>query len=141
MGENQGNNANKPTSWTRDSKSGLLSILYTTVFSIIREWLWTMLLEDSLWISLFWQGVYSYWEHGPKPWENDWDITEKALKKGRLDEVSALDPMNLKVDALCQKLDNLSITPIVTATAIAPSSEICRVPEHIGVACQLMSVT
>lgn len=71
--------------------------------------------------------------------------TEKAItvvapfpfkKEAGMYEVSALDHLDAKVDALFQKFDKLSVST-VTPSSIMPPCEICRVAGHIGVDCQL----
>lgn len=62
----------------------------------------------------------------------------KSPKKGRLYEVSQLDHMNVKVDALYQKLENLTVSQsastlvvIVTpATPARPFYEVCMTNRH-----------
>lgn len=43
--------------------------------------------------------------------------------------------MNAKVDSLTQKIDILTITPLVTVVALTPSYEICGVQGHVTAEC------
>ena len=63
---------------------------------------------------------------------------EKMQPRGKMYKVSSLNHMNTKVDALHQKLDNLSSTPIANVAAVTPSCKIYGVPGHITVECQLL---
>ncbi len=56
-------------------------------------------------------------------------------------EVSNLDHMNARVDALYHKLDNLSLAPPATAAVVTPNCEICGVLGHIAAECQLLAET
>lgn len=54
-------------------------------------------------------------------------------------EVSGIDHVNAKVDALTQKIKSLTITPTTTVAAVAPSCDICRVLGHNVSECQLLA--
>jgi len=54
-------------------------------------------------------------------------------------ELRSLDHVNAKVDALTQKIENLTITPTATVATIAPNCEICGVPGHASPECQLLT--
>jgi hypothetical protein len=53
-------------------------------------------------------------------------------------ELSSLDHVNAKVDALTQKIDSLTITPTATVAAVAPNCEICGVQGNTAPECQLL---
>jgi outer membrane murein-binding lipoprotein Lpp len=53
-------------------------------------------------------------------------------------EVSALDHLNAKVDALFQKFDKLTVS-VVTPPPTSPSCEVCEIFVYTGVECQLGS--
>src|SRR4051812_31360825 len=54
-------------------------------------------------------------------------------------EVSGIDRVNAKVDALTQKIENLTITPSTTAAAVTPNCEICGLTGHVVAECQLLT--
>jgi len=54
-------------------------------------------------------------------------------------EISSLDHLAAKVDALTQKFDKMN-TNAVTPAPVSPPCEVCGVFVHIGVECQLGSV-
>lgn len=56
-------------------------------------------------------------------------------------KLSSFDHINAKVDALTQKIDNLTITPATTVAAVAPNCEICGIPGHAAPECQLLTGT
>ncbi|XP_050897642.1 uncharacterized protein LOC127104499 [Lathyrus oleraceus] len=64
---------------------------------------------------------------------------EKPLMKGGMYEISSLDHVNAKVDALTQKIENLTITPAATMAVVAPNCEICGVPGNGTPECQLLT--
>ena len=61
---------------------------------------------------------------------------ERASTRG-LHEVSGIDHVNAKVDALTQKIESLAITPTPTATVavVARNCDLCRIPGHIVSEC------
>ncbi|PNY08730.1 1-aminocyclopropane-1-carboxylate deaminase-like protein [Trifolium pratense] len=65
-------------------------------------------------------------------WGSECNPVEKSQPRGGMYEVSIFDHMNAKVDAITQKLDNLTVNP-------APSCEICGVPGHVAANCQLLA--
>ncbi|XP_050893343.1 uncharacterized protein LOC127099416 [Lathyrus oleraceus] len=57
-------------------------------------------------------------------WGRERTSVEKPPTKCGMYELSSLDHINAKVDALTQKIDNLTITPAATMAAVAPNCEI-----------------
>ena len=54
-------------------------------------------------------------------------------------EISSLDHVHAKVDALVQKLDNLTIPPAATVAAVTPNCELCGNPGHTAQECQILA--
>jgi len=54
-------------------------------------------------------------------------------------EISSLDHLAAKVDALTQKFDKMN-TSVVTSTLVSPPCKVCGVFDHIDIDCQLGSV-
>lgn len=54
-------------------------------------------------------------------------------------EVSGINHVIVKVDALTQKIESLTITPATTVAAIAPSCDLCGVLGHNVSECQLLA--
>jgi len=74
-------------------------------------------------------------------WTSEKDITASSPSKQEagMYEISSIDHLAAKVDALTQKIDKIN-TSVVTPTPVSPHCEICSVFGHIGVECQLGSV-
>jgi len=76
-------------------------------------------------------------------WTNERAITaviaSPSKKKEGMYEVSPLDHLAAKVDALTQKFEKMSVNA-VSPSSILPPCEICGVFGHIGVDCQLGNV-
>jgi len=71
-------------------------------------------------------------------WTNERAITAStsSKKEAGMYEVSNLDHLAAKIDALTQKIDKMNVSA-VTPTFVSPPYEICGVFGHIGVDCQL----
>ena len=72
-------------------------------------------------------------------WGGERTQVEKSQTKGGMYEISGLDHIHAKVDALTQKLDNLAITPPATVAAVTPNCEICGNPGHAAQECQVLA--
>jgi len=74
-------------------------------------------------------------------WTSERDITASSPSKKEADmyEISSLNHLAAKVDALTQKIDKMN-TSVVTPTPVSPPCEVCGVFGHIGIKCQLCSV-
>ena len=77
--------------------------------------------------------------HNHYQWGSERTSVEKPQPKGGMYELSSFDHVNAKVDALTQKIENLTITPAATVAAVAPNCEICGVPGHVALECQLLT--
>ncbi len=72
-------------------------------------------------------------------WGSERAAIEKSQQKGGMYEVSGIDHVSAKVDALSQKLDSLTLPPAATVAAIQPNCELCGVPGHTTSECQLLA--
>lgn len=72
-------------------------------------------------------------------WGSEWTQVEKSQTKGGMYEVNGIDHVSAKVDALSQKIENLTITHAATVDAVTPNCEICGVPGHISSECKLLA--
>lgn len=72
-------------------------------------------------------------------WGNEHTPIEKTQTRGRMYEVSSFGHMNVKVDTVAQKIDNLSISLAATVTIVTPNCGIYGVLGHIIAECQLLS--
>jgi len=73
-------------------------------------------------------------------WTNERAITASSpsKKEAGMYEISTIDHLAAKVDALAKKLEKINVSA-VTPTNASPPWEICGVFGHIGVDCQLGS--
>jgi len=73
-------------------------------------------------------------------WTSERVITASSpsKKEAGMYEISSLDHLAVKVDALTQKFDKMNIS-VVTPAPVSPPCEVCGVFDHIGVDCQLGS--
>ena len=72
-------------------------------------------------------------------WGSDRTIMEKSQTKGGVYEVSSLDQINAKVEALTKKIENLTTTPAATVAAVAPTCDLCGVHVHVAPECPLLT--
>src|SRR4051812_11480585 len=72
-------------------------------------------------------------------WGGEQAALEKAQTKGGMYEISGIDRVNAKVDALTQKIENLTVTPSATAAAVIPNCEICGLTGHVVAECQILT--
>lgn len=61
--------------------------------------------------------------------------------KGAMYEVNDIDNVNVKMDALTQKIGNLTINLAATVAAVTPNCEVCGILGHIVVRCILLTRT
>ncbi|XP_058746345.1 uncharacterized protein LOC131619244 [Vicia villosa] len=54
-------------------------------------------------------------------------------------EISSLDRVNAKVDALTQKIENVTIAPIAAVAVVSPNCEICGMSGHAASECHLLA--
>ena len=71
-------------------------------------------------------------------WGSERAAVEKPPTKGGMYEISSLDQVNAKVDALTQKIENLTLTPAATVAAVTPDCEICGTSGHTPAECQFL---
>ncbi|XP_050889465.1 uncharacterized protein LOC127094714 [Lathyrus oleraceus] len=65
-------------------------------------------------------------------------VVEKPTQKSGMYEVNGIDRVNAKVDALTQKIESLTITPVATIAAVTPNCKLCGTPGHTNADCQLL---
>jgi hypothetical protein len=72
-------------------------------------------------------------------WGSERAAIEKSNTKGGMYEVSGIDHVNAKVDALTQKIESLTLAPTAAVAAVQPNCELCGVPGHVPTDCQLLA--
>ncbi|XP_045802435.1 uncharacterized protein LOC123896027 [Trifolium pratense] len=72
-------------------------------------------------------------------WGSERAAIEKSQTKGGMYEVSGIDHVNAKIEALSQKIERLTLSPTATIAAVQPNCELCGVPGHITSECQLLA--
>lgn len=74
-------------------------------------------------------------------WGMERASVEREETKGGIYEVSYLDHMSAKIDAIAQKVNSLTINPTATAAAIQPGCEIYGTQGHTIAECNLLADT
>ncbi|CAJ2652576.1 unnamed protein product [Trifolium pratense] len=72
-------------------------------------------------------------------WGSERAAIEKSQTKGGMYEVSGIDHVNAKIEALSQKIESLTLSPAATIAAVQPNCELCGIPGHITSECQLLA--
>ncbi|XP_045802133.1 uncharacterized protein LOC123895695 [Trifolium pratense] len=72
-------------------------------------------------------------------WGSERAAIEKSQTKGGIYEVSGIDHVNAKVEALTQKLESLTLPTTSTVAAIQPNCEVCGVPGHVPSDCAILA--
>ncbi|XP_058769280.1 uncharacterized protein LOC131643144 [Vicia villosa] len=72
-------------------------------------------------------------------WGSERTLVEKSQTKGGMYEISSLDKFNAKLNALTQKIDNLTLPPAATVAVVTPNCELCRVPGQAASECQILA--
>ncbi|XP_050915546.1 uncharacterized protein LOC127130612 [Lathyrus oleraceus] len=72
-------------------------------------------------------------------WGGERTSTVKPTTKNGMHEVNGIDHINAKVDALTQKIENLTVTPTTVVAVVAPNCELCGTPGHTNAECQLLA--
>ncbi|KAI5438249.1 hypothetical protein KIW84_024119 [Lathyrus oleraceus] len=72
-------------------------------------------------------------------WGSDRTMVEKPQTKGGMYEISSLDHVNAKVDALAQKIESLNVSPPATVVAVTQNCEVCGIQGHTPTDCQLLT--
>lgn len=79
--------------------------------------------------------------HNHYQWGNEHAQVEKAPQNGGMFEVNGLEHTSDKVDALTQKINNLTITTPTIVASVTPNCEICGIQGHIANDCHLLTGT
>jgi len=77
--------------------------------------------------------------HYQRTSERDITASSPSKKEAGMYEISSLDHLAAKFDALTQKFDKMN-TCVVTPSPVSPPCQVCGVFGHIGVECQLGTV-
>ncbi|XP_058725551.1 uncharacterized protein LOC131596831 [Vicia villosa] len=72
-------------------------------------------------------------------WGSERATMEKYHTKGAMVEVNSLDQVNAKVEALTQKLENLTTTPAATVAQVAQNCDLCGLQSHFAPECPLLT--
>ncbi|XP_058725740.1 uncharacterized protein LOC131597035 [Vicia villosa] len=81
----------------------------------------------------------NHYQWGSERAQSEKTFGKKSLAKSGMYEISSLDRVNAKVDALTQKIENLTIAPVATVAAVSPNCEICGTSGHAAPECQLLA--
>lgn len=68
-------------------------------------------------------------------WGNEHAQVEKTPQKRGMFKVNGIYHVSAKVDALTQKINNLTITTPATVASVTPNCEICGIQGHIATDC------
>ncbi|CAJ2644607.1 uncharacterized protein LOC123896171 [Trifolium pratense] len=72
-------------------------------------------------------------------WGNERTTVEKSQTKGGMYEVSELDLVKAKLEALTQKMESMTTTPVATVAATISNCELCGIQGHTIAECQLLT--
>ncbi|KAK2368342.1 hypothetical protein QL285_081543 [Trifolium repens] len=72
-------------------------------------------------------------------WGNERTTIEKPQTKGGMYEVSELDLVKAKLEALTQKMESMTTTPAATVAATISNCELCGIQGHAVAECQLLT--
>ncbi|CAJ2652085.1 unnamed protein product [Trifolium pratense] len=72
-------------------------------------------------------------------WGNERTTVEKPQTKGGMYEISNMDHINAKLDALTQKIESLTNAPKATVAATIQNCELCGAQSHIITECRLLT--
>ena len=72
-------------------------------------------------------------------WGTERTNVEKPQPKTGMYEISNLDHVNAKVDALVQKIESLNVSPPAAVVAITQNCEVCGIQGHTPAECQLLT--
>ncbi|CAJ2627735.1 unnamed protein product [Trifolium pratense] len=74
-------------------------------------------------------------------WGNERTTVEKPQTKGGMYEISNMDHINAKLDALTQKIESLTNAPKATVAATIQNCELCGAQGHAIAECRLLTET
>lgn len=74
-------------------------------------------------------------------WGTERVQVEKIQHKGGMFEVNGIDHVNVKVEALTQNINDLTIITPAIMVVVAPNCKILGVQGHIDTNCQILSGT
>ncbi|PNX88082.1 retrotransposon gag protein [Trifolium pratense] len=72
-------------------------------------------------------------------WGSERTPIEKPQMKGGMHEISGLDHVNAKIDALTQKIESLTTAPKAIVAATTQNCELCGSQGHAIAECQLLT--
>ncbi|WJX45921.1 hypothetical protein P8452_32768 [Trifolium repens] len=72
-------------------------------------------------------------------WGSERTTMEKPQTKGGMYEISGIDHVNAKLDALTKKLESLTTTPAATVAATTQNCEVCGVQGHVAAECHVLT--
>jgi hypothetical protein len=72
-------------------------------------------------------------------WGSERTTVEKSQTKGGMYEISSIDLINAKLDALTKKLESLTTAPAATAAATTQNCEVCGVQGHVAAECHVLT--
>jgi hypothetical protein len=72
-------------------------------------------------------------------WGSERTTMEKPQTKGGMYEISGIDHVNAKLDALTKKLESLTTAPAATVAATTQNCEVCGVQGHVAAECHVLT--
>ncbi|PNX59899.1 retrotransposon gag protein, partial [Trifolium pratense] len=74
-------------------------------------------------------------------WGSERTPVEKTQTKGGMYEISGIDHVNAKIDALAQKIESLTTAPKATVASTTQGCELCGAQGHAIAECNLLTET
>ncbi|XP_058766221.1 uncharacterized protein LOC131639782 [Vicia villosa] len=81
----------------------------------------------------------NHYQWGSERTQSEKTSEEKSSTKSGMYEISNLDRVNAKVDALTQKIENLTIAPVAAVAAVSPNCEIRGMSGYAAPECHLLA--
>ncbi|KAK2414421.1 hypothetical protein QL285_037012 [Trifolium repens] len=72
-------------------------------------------------------------------WGSEITTVEKPQTKGGMYEISNIDHVNAKIDALTQKIESLTTTPAAIVAATTQNCEVCGTQGHVAAECLVLT--
>ncbi|XP_058785071.1 uncharacterized protein LOC131659980 [Vicia villosa] len=81
----------------------------------------------------------NHYQWGSERAQSEKTYGEKSSTKNGMYEISSLDCVNAKVDALTRMIENLTIVPVADVAVVSPNFKVCGMTGHAASDCHLLA--